>query len=484
MAQRATKGASEPTSGDDPAEALRAIPSINELVESLAAVGWARRVPRVVIVEVAREVVQRFRDTVAASHATLDGRSVGERLEHEIARVLAREERMPLHRVINATGILLHTGLGRAPLSEAAVDALADVAGGYAPVELDLESGNRGKRRHIVEKLLQRLTGCEAAVVVNNNAGALLLTLSTLARGRHVIVSRGELIEIGGSFRLPEVIQAGGAMLREVGTTNKTRPSDYERAIDDTTGAILKAHTSNYRIEGFTAAVEIAELVALGHIRGVPVIHDIGSGVLTPEHAALLPGAEPDALTSIKAGADIVLFSGDKVLGGPQCGLIIGRKALIDRIESNPLMRALRVDKLTLASLGATLRIHQDIARARHEIPVLCLLEVSLDHLRSRAGHLVEQIGAIDGIADVRVVASHAFLGGGSVPTQGIESIALQITAEEVSAGELAARLRAGATCVVARVQDHAVCCDLRSVFDDEDARLVNALAEAIATPA
>lgn len=476
MAQRTTTSAAQSNSGEVPAERLRAIPSINELVESLVTDGWVKRVPRVVIVEVARDVVQRFRESVAAVGSTLDGRIVGERLLHEIASVLEREERLPLHRTINATGILLHTGLGRAPLAESAVDALADVAGGYAPVELDLQSGNRGKRRHVVEKMLQRLTGCEAAVVVNNNAGALLLTLSTLARGRHVIVSRGELIEIGGSFRLPEVIEAGGAILREVGTTNKTRVSDYERAIDDTTGAILKAHSSNYRIEGFTAAVEIAELVAIGHSRGVPVIHDIGSGVLTPEHAALLPGTEPDAQSSIRAGADVVLFSGDKLLGGPQCGLIIGRKALIDRIDGSPLMRALRVDKLTLASLGATLQIHQDLERARREIPVLRLLSTSLDHLRSRAGYLVEQLGAIDGMADVQVAPSQAFLGGGSAPAQAIESIAIQIRAEELGAAALAARLRVGEPSVVARVQSDAVVCDLRSMFDDEDERFIEAI--------
>ncbi len=478
MAQRTTTNTSQSSKVD--VEALRTIPSIHELVESLAADGWARRVPRSVIVEVARDVVDRFRASIAASDAALDARLVGKRLVHEVACALEREERLPLHRTINATGILLHTGLGRAPLAEAAVDALADVAGGYAPVELDLESGGRGKRRHLVERLLQRLTGCEAAVVVNNNAGALLLTLSTIARGRQVIVSRGELIEIGGSFRLPEVIEAGGAMLREVGTTNKTRPSDFESVIDDTTAAILKAHASNYRIEGFTAAVEIAELVALGHSRGVPVIHDIGSGVLSREHAALLPGHEPDARTSIEAGADVVLFSGDKVLGGPQCGIIIGRKAMIDRIDANPLMRALRVDKLTLAALGATLQIHQDLEHARREIPVLRLLGVSLDHLRSRAGYLVEQLGAIDGIADVQVAPSQAFLGGGSVPAQTIESMALQITAEELSAPDLAARLRTGEPSVVARVQSEALVCDLRSMFDDEDERFVEAMRRAL----
>lgn len=480
MAQRTTTKASQSTSHDESAEVLRSIPSINELVESLVAAGWARRVPRVVIVEVARDVVQRFRDSVATSGGNLDARLVSERLLHETACALDREERLPLHRTINATGILLHTGLGRAPLAEAAVDALADVAGGYAPIELDLDSGARGQRRQVVEKLLVRLTGCEAAVVVNNNAAALLLTLSTLARGRQVIVSRGELIEIGGSFRLPEVIEAGGATLREVGTTNKTRPSDYERAIDDTTAAVLKAHPSNYRIEGFTAEVGIEELVTLAHGREIPVIHDIGSGVLTPEHVALLPGHEPDAQTSIKAGADIVLFSGDKLLGGPQCGIIIGRRMLIDRIDANPLMRALRVDKLTLAALGATLQIHRDIEQARREIPVLRLLDVSMDHLRRRAGYLVEQLGAIDGIADVQVAPSRAFLGGGSAPAHAIESMAIRIQAEELGAAALAARLRVGEPSVVARVQSDALVCDLRSMFDDEDERFVEAIRSAL----
>ncbi len=469
-----------PPASEIGAAALRTIPSIHELVESLADDGWTRRVPRAVIVEVTRDVVARFRDSLSASSSSLDARIIAARLVHEVSCALEREERLPLRRTINATGILLHTGLGRAPLGEAAVDALADAAGGYAPVELELESGQRGRRRHVVERLLQRLTGCEAAAVVNNNAGALLLTLATLAKGRNVIVSRGELIEIGGSFRLPEVIEAGGALLREVGTTNKTRPTDYERAIDDTAAAILKAHTSNYRIEGFTASVEIEELVALGHSRGVAVIHDIGSGVLTPEHAALLPAAEPDARTSIAAGADVVLFSGDKLLGGPQCGIIIGRKHIIDRIDGNPLMRALRVDKLTLAALGATLQIHQDFERARREIPVLRMLGVSIEHLRSRAGVLVEQLSAIDGIADVQVEPSQAFLGGGSVPAQAIESIALRIRAEECSAGQLATLLRTGEISVVARVQSDSLLCDLRSMFDDDDGRFIEAVRGAL----
>ncbi|MCL4196355.1 MAG: L-seryl-tRNA(Sec) selenium transferase [Phycisphaerales bacterium] len=460
-------------------EALRSIPPIHRLVESLEAEGWSRRVPRAVMVEAARDAVERFRAGAAAARP-LDARLVEERLLHEIAAQLEIEERPPLRRAINATGILLHTGLGRAPLAEAAVDALADVAGGYAPVELDLGTGGRGKRRSVVERLLVRLTGCEAAVVVNNNAAALLLVLATLSRGRRVIVSRGELIEIGGSFRLPEVIEAGGAILHEVGTTNKTRLSDYERAIDETTGAILKAHASNYRIEGFTAAVEIGELAALGRDRGLPVIHDIGSGALNAEESALLPAGEPEARSSIEAGADVVLFSGDKLLGGPQCGLIIGRRDLIDRIDANPLMRALRVDKYTLAALGATLQIHQDIVRVQRDLPVWRALGVSLDHLRARAGRLVEQLAAIDGVADVQIVPSTAYVGGGSVPAQAIESIAVQIAVEEVNPGELARRLRTGAITVVARIRDDALLCDLRSIFDDEDERFVEAIRAAI----
>lgn len=475
--QKASQVPAAPVEGESGSR--RSIPSIHALVESLEAMGWLRRVPRAVIVEAAREAVQRFRESAAAVRS-LDARLVEERLLHEIAVQLEREERLPLARAINATGILLHTGLGRAPLAEAAVDALADVAGGYAPVELDLETGGRGRRRHIVERLLMRLTGCEAAVVVNNNAAALLLVLATLARGRRVIVSRGELIEIGGSFRLPEVIESGGAVLREVGTTNKTRLGDYDRAIDETAGALLKAHASNYRIEGFTAAVDIAELAELGRSRGLPVIHDIGSGVLNAEQAALLPAGEPDARSSIEAGADIVLFSGDKLLGGPQCGLIIGRRDLIDAIDANPLMRALRVDKQTLAALAATLQIHQDLGRVQRELPVWRALSASLDHLRSRAGVLVEQLGVVDGIAEVHVVPSTAYLGGGSVPAQAIDSIAVQITPEDLSAGEVARRLRNGSNTVIARVHDEALWCDLRTVFDDEDERLVEAIREAI----
>ncbi|MCH7793046.1 MAG: L-seryl-tRNA(Sec) selenium transferase, partial [Planctomycetes bacterium] len=325
---------------------MRELPSVGRICDLLVRQGAANNAPRSLITLSARQAIDAARERLK----DLDSDDIAvseERITDQAARYLQRQLRPPLEPVINATGVLIHTGLGRSPLAKEAVDALVAVAGSYAPVELNMDTGLRGRRSDLVQPLLCELTGAEAASVVNNNAAAMLLVLSTFANGREVIVSRGELIEIGGSFRLPDVIESGGAILREVGTTNKTRPSDYTGAISERTGALLKVHTSNFRVRGFTEAVSIAQLAELGRSRDLPVIHDIGSGLLDRGSFPGLPDDEPDARASIRAGADLVLFSGDKLLGGPQSGIIIGRRALIDRIERNPLMRALRVGKLT-----------------------------------------------------------------------------------------------------------------------------------------
>ncbi|MBX6316531.1 MAG: L-seryl-tRNA(Sec) selenium transferase, partial [Isosphaeraceae bacterium] len=333
------------------------------------------------------------------------------RLARRAAELIAAE-RPSLRPVLNATGILLNTGLGRAPLAAEAIEAIGRVARGYCNLEFDLESGERGQRTSGVAELLRRLTGAEAAAVVNNNAAATVLALRALAADREVVVSRGQLVEIGGSFRLPEIFAVSGARLREVGTTNKTRLSDYEQAIGPDTAALLRVHPSNYRIVGFTEAVPIGDLARLAHDRGLWAIDDIGSGALGPDRPPGLRG-EPTIAESLAAGADLVLCSGDKLLGGPQCGLLVGSQAAVARVASDPLMRAVRVDKLTLAALEATLRLALDPARAIQHLPLWAALATPLEALRERAGRLAAALRAELGlVADV--LETTAFLGGGS----------------------------------------------------------------------
>ncbi|MCP3903623.1 MAG: L-seryl-tRNA(Sec) selenium transferase [Planctomycetes bacterium] len=452
---------------------LRAIPAVNQLADHVAQHAPATGAPRSLIVDAARSAIDGYRQELASG-----ADPAREPLAELTARALARLDharRPVLAAVINATGVIVHTGLGRAPLARAAARAAAEVAGHYAPVELEIDTGERGRRTRLVRDLLCRLTGAEAATVVNNNAAAMMIVLAAMATGREVIVSRGELIEIGGSFRLPDVMTAGGAILREVGTTNRTRLRDYERAIDETTAAIMKVHTSNYRVEGFTEDVAIADLAALGQRCEIPVIDDIGSGALRPTAEYGWPSDEPCATGSIAAGADLVLFSGDKLLGGPQAGIIVGRRHWVEAIERHPMMRAMRVDKVTLAALGATLQIHRDPAEAAREIPVMRTLTWPVDQVRERADVVAERLAALPGIADARAAGSEAYLGGGSVPTQAIESVAVVVRAESLSEDELARRLRLGTPAVFSRVADGAVHLDMRTVFADQLDGLVEA---------
>ncbi|MCA9297993.1 MAG: L-seryl-tRNA(Sec) selenium transferase, partial [Phycisphaerales bacterium] len=344
--------------------------------------------------------------------------------------------------------------------------AAAEAAGSFAPVELDMTTGARGSRHAHVARQVCSLTGAEGAVVVNNNAAALMLVLSTVAPGQGVAVARGELIEIGGSFRLPEIIESGGARLREVGTTNRTRVEDFERALRDAV-AILRIHTSNYRVEGFCEMPSIRDLATVARRWDVPLIHDTGSGLLSDEVRFEIPEDEPSAASSLRDGADLVLFSGDKILGGPQCGIIAGRRAWIDRIASHPMMRAMRLDKIRLAALDRTLAIWRDPSRARAEIPLLRMLGISIDDLTRRAERLSPSMGA-------DVVATEAFIGGGSVPGRGVASVGLAIRTSHPDA--LMDRLRRASPPVVARVHDGAVVFDLRTVEARDDDHLVHAV--------
>lgn len=453
---------------------LRRIPSVSELLESPPLQGLVHRLSHNVVVSGVRTFLEDLRGDLKTAAAEFHFPSPSE-LAERIAQKLLRTEKKGLRPVINATGILLHTNLGRAPLAEAAIEAMAAVARDYANVEMDLESGERSHRVDAVAELLKQATGADAAAVVNNNAAATMIVLCAIAAGREVIVSRGQLIEIGGSFRLPDVMSQSGATLREVGTTNKTKIADYEAAIGDRTAALMRVHTSNFRVVGFTQEAELSELVRLGRARSLPVIDDIGSGALVDFARFGLTG-EPVAAESVRAGADLVLFSGDKLLGGPQCGIIVGKKPHIDKIAKHPLMRALRVDKLTLAALAATLRLYRDLDQAINDVPLLQMLDTKADNLRNRAERLAPQMAAAEAISAASAVADVTFLGGGSVPTQQLATWCVALAPARLSVDQLARQLRLGSPAVVGRVKDGRLLLDLRSVPPRLDRQLVAAV--------
>ncbi len=424
------------------------------------------------LVAAVRAELTALRQAVAAG-VDIDGTSTVEAIATRAAERLGRTFRPTLRPVINATGIVLHTNLGRAPIAAEAARAAHDAAVGYLNLELDLETGKRSSRQAALREWLCRLTGAESATAVNNNAAATVLVLRSLCQGKEVILSRGQLIEIGGSFRIPDIMAVSGAILREVGTTNITRRSDYERALGPQTGALLQVHTSNYRVRGFTKAVPLADLVALGAQHNVPVIDDVGSGALLDFSRFGLPG-EPLARASVAAGADLVLFSGDKLLGGPQAGIIVGRRKWIQLIEKDPLMRAFRLDKMTLAALEATLRLYFNEERALREVPLLRMLSTPLDELRRRAEVLAARFQEITGLS-ARAAESVAYVGGGSLPDQTMPTWVVQV---ESGLGDeaLAQRLRTGTPAVLGRLEDGKMLLDVRTVFADQEDALVEAV--------
>ena len=375
------------------------------------------------------------------------------------------------HAVINATGVIVHTNLGRAPLSERAIEAVGRAAGGYSDLEYDLKRGRRGSRRVHVEDLLCELTGAEAALVVNNNAGAVYLCLGALAGGREVLVSRGEAVEIGGGFRIPDILGQSGAVLRDIGTTNRTRLADYEDAIGPNTAMLLRVHTSNFRVVGFTESVPLNELCDLGDRRSVPVMNDLGSGTLlaTAEYGL---GAEPTVQESVTAGAALTTFSGDKLLGGPQAGIIVGNRDLVDAVAGYPLTRALRSDKLCLAALQATLLAYIE-GVATEEIPVWRMIAAPVEDIERRARSWA---GALGSGFETEIVPAEATVGGGSLPGQVIPSVALRIISAEHSPDELAARLRSATPPIVGKIESDALLLAPRTVLDREDAAVIEVL--------
>ena len=451
---------------------LRSLPSVNDVVETAAVRAGAH--DHALVVAAIRDELAECRSRVARGEA-LDGTVTADAVAERALRRLDRELRPKLRTVINATGIVLHTNLGRAPIALGAAKAAHEVAHAYLNLELDLDTGTRSSRQDAIREWVCRLTGAESATAVNNNAAATVIALRALCQGKEVIVSRGQLIEIGGSFRIPEIMAVSGAVLREVGTTNITRLSDFEKAIGPNTGALLQVHTSNYRIAGFTKSVPLGDLVALGHKHGLTVIDDIGSGAMI-DFARFGFCDEPVAQSSIAAGVDLVLFSGDKLLGGPQAGILAGKKEHIAKIEKDPLMRAFRLDKMTLAALETTLRLYLDPEKALREVPVLRMLGTPAAELKASAEALAERLRTIGTLASVNVAEDVAYVGGGSLPDQKMTAWVVEIAARGIGDAELAHRLRLGEPAVMSRVRDGKVVFDVRTVFAEQAEALLSAV--------
>ncbi|MEW6356912.1 MAG: L-seryl-tRNA(Sec) selenium transferase [Planctomycetota bacterium] len=454
---------------------LQQIPAVDSLLTSAGLRPLLAEHPRAFVVQAVRAVLDRLRSAVRSGEVGL----IPDR--ESIATGVAVEcRRMSLGRfcpVINATGIIVHTGLGRAPLSDAAVEAIARTAGGYLALELDLETGERGSRQRQIAPLLCEVTGAEAGMVVNNNAAAVLLALDTFARGKEVLVSRSELVEIGGSFRMPDVMAKGGARLIEVGTTNRTRIDDYRNAITSETALILKVHQSNFRMVGFTQSVSEAELVALGRELKIPVVHDAGSGAMEPMRRFGFP-SEPLIRHSVEVGVDVTTFSADKLLSGPQAGIIVGKAQFIEQLRSNPLARALRPGKLTLAALEATLRLYLDDDLALSQLPVFQMMGMSLDVLTKRAKRLARLITAKAGKGvSIFVEDGMSAVGGGSLPGEEIPTKVVSVSIADVTADALATRLRRHVPPIIARVRDDMVVFDVRTMADDQLPVVASALA-------
>ena len=453
----------------------REIPSVDALLASPEFEPILKGFPRQLVVTVTRIVIEEIRNRLLAGDKDIEP----DGLDYYARMVLIRlgKETMPsLRGVINATGVVLHTNLGRAPLAEVAADAMAAAARGYSNLEYDVELGKRGSRYDHCVKLLRELTGAEDAIVVNNNAAALVLVLNTTAKGKGVAVSRGELVEIGGGFRIPEILERAGAFLVEVGSTNRTRLSDYEDSIKKgEVAAILKVHRSNFRITGFTEDTTLASLADLANQEGIPLLHDLGSGLFITADALALP-VEPLASDSLNAGADLVAVSGDKLLGGPQAGIILGTSELIDSLRQNPLCRALRVDKVTLAGLEATLQLYRDPAQALESVPTLRMLGNTPEALGKRCEQLAAELKGL-GVGS-SIVKSEGRVGGGTYPGVKLPGFALALDGPH-GAEALAMHLRNGDPPVIARIVDKRVFIDLRTVLPGQENDLVRRVREA-----
>lgn len=458
----------------DKKELLRNLPKIDEVLKDQRLFAFFEDTPREWIVESVRERIDEMRKEIIESEEEYFQLAHEDMIDRVIDKLLEKRQRS-LRRTINATGVVLHTNMGRAKLSEAACRNLMDVARNYSTLEYNVKKGARGSRHDHVEKLITKITGAEAAMIVNNNAAATMICLSSIAEGREVIVSRGELVEIGGSFRIPEIMKQSGASLVEIGTTNRTRIDDYKNAVTiEKTGALLKVHTSNYRILGFTAEATLPELVKLGKETKLPVIYDLGSGLMVDLRAYGIE--EPTVIDSLKTGIDVILFSGDKLLGGPQCGVIAGKKEYINNMKKHPLARILRVDKLTLAAMEETLRSYLDMGKAINEIPVLSMITVHPDILKGRAEKIAEKLAHLTDIYKIQIVESEDQVGGGSAPTVLLKGYAITITSDYSTPAKLERELRSWQIPIITRIYKDRVYLDIRTISDEEGELIITAL--------
>lgn len=452
-------------------QVLRKIPSVEELLSKKETLDLLKSHPRTVVKEAIRKGLGRLREELLRKKdlSTFDDRLFSfDHLLPFIRTELDLLVKPRLRRLINATGVVIHTNLGRSPLPPSALDHMIEISRAYSNLEYDLTLGERGDRYSHVEEILCRLSGAESAMAVNNNAGAVLLCLNTLAEGREVIISRGELVEIGGAFRIPDVMKRSGAFLREVGTTNRTHLGDYQKAIGPQTALLLKVHTSNFRVMGFASEVSLAELVQLGGEHHLPVMEDLGSGCfvdLTPYGLE----KEPTVQEAIRTGVDLLTFSGDKLLGGPQAGMILGKKDILDSVKSNPLARALRIDKLTLAALESTLLLYLDEKKAMEEIPILRMLGLDRKRLRRRGNLLLRRISEITKKgANFSLREDVSQVGGGALPLQALPTVVLAIKPRHLPVNSLEERLRKGESPIISRISKDELILDMRTVFEEE----------------
>ncbi len=460
------------TSSQSAATLLRRIPAVDELLNRPALRELEERIGHRLAVEVTRKVLQSLRDRISqGSVAEISP----EELEQEILKEARTAAGFSLQPVINATGVILHTNLGRAPIAREALEHLVEAAAGYSNLEYDLERGERGKRDVHTERLVRRLLGAERALVVNNNAAAVLLALNSLAEGAEVVVSRGELIEIGGSFRIPDVCAKSGAVLREVGTTNRTRVGDYAAAINERTRVLLRVHPSNFRVVGFTERPALDELVELAHRQNLLLMEDLGSGCLIDLRQQGIQDESPAGL-SLQAGADVVTFSGDKLLGGPQAGILAGKREPLERIRKNPMFRALRVDKLTIAALEATISIY--LQGRLDSIPALRMIRISKDQIAMRAGRFAARVSACPGFT-AALRDGESVIGGGSTPGQALETSLVVVSHRQHSAAKLEEALRHGNPPILGRVEHDEFLIDLRTVNESEEEIIVQAFEKA-----
>lgn len=446
---------------------LRKLPKVDELLMNENVIEASSGLLREQVVDVIRTVIETVRREILGSDEALDESYVSyDMVVDKVIQAVRNSHVKSLRRVINGTGVVLHTNLGRAKLSKSAMEAVAEVADKYSTLEYDPIKGGRGSRHVHVEKVIEKITGAEAAMVVNNNAAATTICLAALGRGKEMIISRGELVEIGGSFRIPEIMEESGAHLAEVGTTNKVKLSDYKNKINENTGAIMKVHTSNYKIIGFTEEVPLKELVKLGREENLPVIYDMGSGLMINLRDYGIE--EPTVREAMADGADIILFSGDKLLGGPQGGVIIGKKKYIDMMKSHPLARILRVDKMTLSAMEATFKEYYDDENAKEKIPVLSMLTRSEEKLKTDAEKLLEMIKKEAPALDAKVEATEDVVGGGSAPATVLKGYSVSVQWNEASSQEIERRLRMDALPIIVRINHDKVLFDVRTIAEDE----------------